>query len=195
MYRRATIAGICAVFLAGCTDIPPVSTSTISTSPASAQAFSQAQRALRVCAALPDSKRMFDGFEALGYREAGGPDVSSVTKLPGGGRSVVVPLVYHNDGQLIVQAAEGYCFVGLRGMTPEQSYRLAQMLVRKYDLATNAELGQGVSSHVVEAWQAKTRPSSRILVAAHKTWPWDRGHWPKDQKGAAVTLYHRGVLQ
>ena len=130
---------------------------------------------------------MFDSFEALGYRSANAPDTSSRTQLAGGGTRVVIPTVSHDTGEVIVQAGGGYCYVGLRGMTPDQSFRLAQPLVREFGATTNAENDQGLSEHVVQAWQVRNTSVPTVLIAAHRTWPWDRGNWPQ-VPGAAVTL-------
>lgn len=177
-----------ALMVAGCGGIPPVDTSTISRKAASPTEFGKAERAVRICANLPDAEAMFRGFEAVGYREHVGPYRSLRQELPNGQTRFVVPSVSYDSGQLIIQANEQTCYVGLRSMTPEQNFELAQIWARHYDLATNSELGQGLSDHVVQAWQAKSYPSSSTLVAAYKTWPWDRGKWPKDEPGAAVTL-------
>ena len=176
-----------AATFAGCVGIPPVNTKSISTSPASAVAFKEAQKAVRACTGLPDAPKMFDRFEAIGYRSPLAPDVGSKTKLANGKTRVVVPAVVHDTGEVIVQAGAGYCYVGLRGMTPQQSYALAQILVRSFGATTNASYGEGLSDHVVQAWRIQKGGVPSVLIAAHKTWPWDRGSWPA-VPGAAVTL-------
>lgn len=176
--------------VSSCADIPSVNTATISNSPASATAFAEARKAVRACAGLPDAKVMFDRFEAIGYRSSGAPDRTSRTDLQGGTTRVVVPTVSHDDGEVIVQAAAGYCYVGLRGMTPQQSFTLAQTLVKRFGATTNAENGQGLSDQVVQAWRVQRNGTPAVLIAAHKTWPLDRGRWPS-VPGAAVTLITR----
>lgn len=178
------------VLLSGCVSRPPVDLTTISKSPVGAKAFAEAKRAIRACAGLPDSKRMFDNFEAIGYRSPHAPDFASKTALPGGKTKVVVPTVWYSNGDLFIQAGIGYCYVGLRGMTPEQSYQLALPLVAKYGATTNKENGQGLSDHVVQAWRVQDIGPPTVLIAAHKTWPSGRGRWPSEP-GAAVTLSAR----
>jgi|GEM_PF-2554831 len=167
-----------------------VNTATISSSQASAKAFSKAKRAVQACSGLPNSKKMFDSFEAIGYRSTLAPDFASRTELPGGKTRVVVPNVRYNDGELIVQAGLDYCYVGLRGMTPAQSYQLALPLVQRYGATTNEENGQGLSARVVQAWRVQDHGTPSVLIAAHKTWPRDRGTWPSEP-GSAVTLFAR----
>jgi len=178
------------MLFSSCASIPPVNTNTISNSPAGSKAFAEARKAVRACAGLPDAKAMFDRFEAIGYRSAKAPDAKSRTDLPNGGKIVVIPLVSHDDGEVIVEAGAGYCYVGLRGMTPQQSFLLAQSLAKRFEATTNAENGQGLSDHVVQAWQVQRNGTPTVLIAAHKTWPWDRGVWPSEP-GAAVTLSTR----
>lgn len=179
-----------AAVTSGCAQIPPVNTATISDSPANTAAFAEARQAVRACAGLPDAKAMFDRFEAIGYRSPLAPDRASRTALPGGQTRVVIPTVSHDDGDVIVQAGDGYCYVGLRSMTPQQSYTLAQILVERFGATTNAENGQGLSDHVVQAWRVESNGTPVVLIAAHKTWPWARGRWPS-VPGAAVTLLTR----
>lgn len=186
---------LCTAFLSmalvsGCARIPPVNTATISKSPASSVAFAEARKAVRACSALPDVKAMFDRFEAIGYRSPSAPDSASRTDLPGGKTRVVIPVVSHDDGEVIVQAGAGYCYVGLRGMTPQQSFTLAQLWVKRYGATTNAENGDGLSDHNVQAWRVQRNGVPSVLIGAHKTWPWDRGRWPS-VPGAAVTLIAR----
>lgn len=177
--------------ISSCASIPPVNNATISKSPASTTAFAKAKKAVRACSALPDVKAMFDRFEAIGYRSPAAPDIASISDLPGGKTKVVVPAVYYDDGEVIVQAAAGHCYVGLRDMTPHQSFILAQFLVKRYGATTNAENGSGLSDHVVQAWRVQPEGvPSAVLIGAHKTWPWDRGRWPS-VPGAAVTLFAR----
>lgn len=178
------------MLVSSCAGIPPVNTNTISNSPAGANAFAEARKAVRACAGLPDAKAMFDRFEAIGYRSPEAPDSASRTNLPSGKTRIVVPAVSHDDGKVIVQAGAGYCYVGLRGMTPQQSFLLAQSLVKRFGATTNAENGQGLSDNVVQAWRVQRNGTPAVLIAAHKTWPWDRGRWPS-VPGAAVTLITR----
>jgi len=180
----------CGAMLAGCASVPSVNTKTISGVPASSVSFNEAKRAVRACTGLPNASEMFDNFEAIGYRSPLAPDSTSKTKLPNGKTRIVVPLVVHDAGDVIVQAGEGYCYVGLRGMTPQQSFNLAQILVEKFGATTNAENGQGLSDHAVQAWRVQGSGTPSVLIAAHKTWPWDRGSWPNEE-GAAITLVTR----
>lgn len=176
--------------IASCVGIPPLNTSTISTTPASSSNINTVRKAVNACAGLPDAPKMFGRFEAAGFRPPNSPKVASTTELANGGTRVVVPVVAYDDDDVIVQAGDGYCFVGLRGMTPQQSYQLAQILVKEFNATTNAANGQGLSHHVVQAWQVQENGRAKVLIAAHKTWPWDQGRWP-DVPGAAVTITTR----
>lgn len=178
---------LCLLGLIECATIPPVNKATMSGSAAPANAFAQAQRAVQVCSRLPNASAMFDGFEAMGFRSTSAPDRVSRQQIANGGERVVIPNVRFDNGQVIVQAGLDYCHVGLRNMTPSQSLRLGEMLAGRYGARTNAELGQGLSDHVVQAWQVRNSSVPKVLIASLKTWPWDRGQWPKTP-GAAVTL-------
>lgn len=172
-----------ALIVAGCGGIPPLNSATISNTPASASEMANARRAVETCKQLPNGHAMQTAFESQGFV------FSTFVLDPRTGDTLdTAPFFSSGDGSLVLQVSTRGCAVGLRGMTPQQSFELAQIWARHYDLATNSELGQGLSDHVVQAWQAKSYPSSSTLVAAHKTWPWDRGQWPKDEPGAAVTL-------
>lgn len=188
MNRRALLTLL--VVVSGCGGIPAVNTETISTVPASPAAFNEAKEAVRACAALPDETELFDRFEAIGYWAPPASDVAPPTQSTDGKTWVLGRVVSHDTGDVIVQASRGYCYVGLRGMTPQQSYELAQILVTKFHATTNAENGDGLSDHVVQAWQVQQKGTANVLIAAHKTWPWDRGRWPSGP-GAAVTLMTR----
>lgn len=94
----------------------------------------------------------------------------------------------HDTGEVIIRATSRYCHVGLRSMTPQQSYNLALPLVKKFKAKTNAEHGDGLSDHVVQAWRVQSVGPPSVTIAAHKTWPANTGGWP-DVPGAAVTLY------
>lgn len=178
---------MCLLGLIGCASVPPVNTATVSASAASANAFAQAQRAAQVCSRLPNASAMLDGFEAMGFRSASAPDSVVRQQVANGGQRVVVPNVRFDNGDVIVQAGMTYCYVGLRNMTPTQSLQLGQMLANRYGALTNAELDQGLSDQVVQAWQVRNSSVPKVLIASHKTWPWDRGRWP-NTAGAAVTL-------
>ena len=172
------------VVLAGCGGIPEVNTQTISKSPASSQQFAKAKQAVRNCSSYPDADAVLASFERQGLT----PGQARMV-LNDGTELVSDPSISHDDGNLIVSVSSRRCFVGLRGMTPQQSYELAQIWAKKFGSSTNAELGQGLSDHVVQAW--RTRYADRTLyIAAHKTWPWDcllyTSPSPRDQRGARM---------
>lgn len=75
------------------------------------------------------------------------------------------------------------CIVGLEGMTPQQSFQLAEPRARKFDAQTNAERGQGLVSNAVQAW-ASIGESRGVYVAAYKTWE------VLDSRGAAARLLY-----
>ncbi|RVT82756.1 hypothetical protein DXV76_16100 [Rhodobacteraceae bacterium CCMM004] len=180
---RALIPIASLMLMLGCASIPPLDTTTISQTPASASQMAFAGRIVRVCSGLPDADRVMAAFEAMGHQ------VGRWRMIMGGGEELVSPRqVSFERGDVIVQASETDCYVGVKGMTPEQSYQLAQPWVRHFGAITNAEAGQGLSPHVVQAWGGRPKGTPVVLIAAHKTWPWDRGEWP-DVPGAAVTLW------
>ncbi len=129
---------------------------------------------------------MFAAFAAMGYASGETRATQRNGNTLTSGR-----VVSYNDGGVIVQVSEQRCYIGVLSMTPEQSLQLAQPWVREYRAITNAEFGDGLSPHVVQAWRVQPGPVPTVLIAAHKTWPWDRGTWP-DEPGAAVTLHHNG---
>lgn len=83
---------------------------------------------------------------------------------------------------------ERVCIVGLKNMTPAQSYELAQPWVRQFGALTNAERGQGLSDKVVQAW-ASLRSDRKVYVAAYKSWAARRSPFPRGP-GASVRLIY-----
>lgn len=170
-----------AVALTGCSGVPPVNTSTISETPANAQRYAAARQAVNICSKLPDTEAVMRGFEALGYQR------SRLEFTTNGGKKLISESINSQSKDLKIIASSEGCTIGLEGMTPDQSYRLALPWVRKFGLVTNESLGQGVSPHVVQAWQFPTFPNSQILVSAGKTWHWD-GAVSSNVPGASVRL-------
>lgn len=177
----ALLCVLLALSVAGCGGIPEVNTKTISTSPASPEHFAKAKKAVRNCTAYPNSGAVLAAFERQGHTAGRARMI-----LKDGTELVSNPTITHDDGDLIISVSSRHCYVGLRGMTPKQSFELAKIWATQYRSSTNAELGQGLSDHVVQAWRTRY-PNKTLYVAAHKTWPWDRGRWP-NTPGAAVTL-------
>lgn len=176
---------VCIIFaLAGCPGIPDVNTSTISETPASTQRYNAAKEAVRICSRYPDTEAVLRGFEALGYKRT---RFELTTK---DGQTLVSESINSQNSDLKIFASSAGCTIGLEGMTPEQSFQLVQPWVRKYGLVTNASLGQGLSPHVVQAWQFPEFPTTQVLASAGKTWHWD-GPISSKVPGASVRLIYR----
>ena len=75
------------------------------------------------------------------------------------------------------------CIVGLKGMSPEQSFDLARIWVREFGAVSNTELGQGLTPNAIEAWRVSV-DGFPIFIAAYKTWDL------LEEAGAAVMLSH-----
>ena len=61
------------------------------------------------------------------------------------------------------------CIVGLKGMSPQQSYELALGWAEHFDAPTNAELGQGLAKNAIEVWNLYG-DRHLVRIAAYKTW-------------------------
>ncbi|CUH52944.1 THUMP domain-containing protein [Shimia marina] len=184
----------------GACSIPPVDPTYISDTPADAASFALAQRAVRACSDLHSPDAVQRKLTQAGFQV-----VAKGTASRGRERfDVVAP-----DADVIVHFNASNCFVGLVGMTPEQSYELAQIWVKAHQAKPNSAYGDGLSDHVVGAWrrffeepaaQGKAPYQHRIYIAAFKTWPYgpydpsgSLGYaiepFPK-KPGAAVELSH-----
>jgi len=185
MRLGSCFAVIVAVALSACVGVPALNTETISSTPASKNGIAKVRRFASICSRFPNRDAVFQGFQAMGHPSGQIHIVLDNGKELVGGRSV-----QFDDGEVIVSVNEEQCFIGLRSMTPDQSFALAKIWATHFDLITNAEAGDGLSDRVVQAWRAKTYPGVQILVAAHKTWPNQGSPWPKEP-GAAITLRYR----
>lgn len=179
MYRLAAIAALAATSLAGC-GIPPVDTSMISQTPADSRRYTVAQKAVKACSQMPD------GGKVLRYFRQSGFSVSKKKMALRGGREISRVVVKAPDPDVSVLYHGSGCYVGLKGMTPDQSYRLAGIAARALNAQPNSAYGEGLSDHVAGAWRRffttpprfpdKAAYEHRIFVAAYKTWP----HGPYD---------------
>lgn len=163
--------------LAGCNT---TSSKGISESPAPPLEIKSAARAVAVCARhAPDWAAAEAEFLKRGFAET-----RNLRLVAAGERNGSVFLQDNSSGVLVQLGSargEGACLVGLPSLTPDQSYRLALPWVKQYDLATNAERGQGLSSRAVQAW-GRMDSDQAIYVAAYKTWD------ALEAPGAAVRL-------
>ncbi len=186
---RLHISLLLAVLLAvSACGIPQVDSSTISGSPASAKYFTKAQKAVEMCSRLPDREAAIAGFRSLGYNTSHWEFTTRSGKKSTSGISL-----QEHDDQLFIYLSETSCIVGLKNMTPQQSYQLAQPWVRKYRAIANEKLGQGLSDHAVQAWQTKPANGVRVLISAGKTWHWDSNSIPetfRKSPGASVRLIY-----
>lgn len=200
MSRTKVLSVAFALGLAGC-GIPPVDKTLISDTPASAESFAIAQKAVRACY----------GENALSkFRKAGFGVSTQQVKLKNG-REVTRSIISSPDDDVSVLYRGNSCHVGLKNMTPSQSYQLAQIWVKAFDAKPNSAYGDGLSDHVSGAWRnfftepaiipGKAAYYHRIYIAAYKTWPsgpYDpqrnipfsiEGIFP-DGQGAAVSVSH-----
>lgn len=176
------IALVSIMGLSGCPGIPPVNEATISQTPVSSRLYAQAQRAVDVCAKLPDMEAVKAGFAALGYPVFAPQTPSAEGAFTIGGISRWGPDLYVNVGS-------GGCLIGVEGMTPQQSYNLVLPWVKRWGAITNAQAGQGLSEHVVQAWRSETA-NRKVYISAGKTWDPQVADFP-NVPGASVRLRYR----
>ncbi|MEO1177727.1 MAG: hypothetical protein AAFV87_11330 [Pseudomonadota bacterium] len=147
-------SGLAALVLAGCD--APERTPPVSDTPVPADVFTLAQQTAAACAEhLPDWEAVVDELTNGAFLESSDPAMRAAARANGG---VVIEAA---DGDLVVAISgtrarrsgkrETLCFIGAVGMTPDQAFDLAQPWVRRFDLQTNAERGQGLSSDAVQA--------------------------------------------
>ncbi|WP_321830003.1 hypothetical protein [Thalassovita sp.] len=168
------------VLLAACD--APVDQKMVSTVPASAQQFSEAQKAAAVCGRhAPNWVAASQSLKSIGYHETEDPRLASIQKSQ---RAVILEKTGTDVVVLLgASGGEGACIVGLEGMTPQQSLELAKPWVKTFGVRTNAERGQGLAKNAVEAWG--TIEENRVVyIAAFKTWD------VLDAPGAAARLLY-----
>lgn len=204
MARFGSMISLCVFALVAC-GVPAMDTRLISHSPADAQSYAVAQRAVRACTQVTLPKTVLASFEREGfsvYRSQG---------TGGRGQSFKRYDIRSPDPDVIVLYAEENCWVGLKGMTPAQSAALARIWVDAHQARPNSDFGDGLSDHVSGAWRrfftepaqppAKPAYHHKIYISAYKSWPsgpYDPqrniaysvdGVFP-DVPGAAVRLFH-----
>ncbi|MEX0369966.1 MAG: hypothetical protein AB3N09_04990 [Tateyamaria sp.] len=176
----------------------------MSTVPADAQSFAIAERAVRACTDVTNAEKVRRNFQRAGFEVA----VQMVQARTG--RTIERTLISAPDKAVSVLYLGTACYVGLEGMTPEQSARLARIWVGAHQAQPNSAFGDGLSDHLSGAWRRfftephripdKAAYSHKIYIAAYKTWPtgpydpknsvgFDIPDFP-DTPGAAVRLNH-----
>ncbi|MEL6466499.1 MAG: hypothetical protein AAFQ58_16155 [Pseudomonadota bacterium] len=168
------------LLLSGCDTA--VNQTLVSTTPATPQEFSEAKSAASVCGRhAPNWVAASTALKAEGYAETEDPRLASIQRAQ---RAVILEKPGIDVVVLLgARGGEGACIVGLEGMTPQQSFELAQPWVKKFDARTNAERGQGLAKNTVQAWG--TLEEKRIVyIAAFKTWD------VLDAPGAAARLLY-----
>lgn len=149
--------------------------------PATPKQMATAGKALALCTkAAPDWQKAQAGFRQAGYAPTRSKKMQSAAKRQ---RAIILE---NGAGVVVFLARSGKsngCFVGVRGMTPKQAFDLAAPIAKSYRAVTNAELGQGLSKEVVEAWRV-TNKTPKVFIAAHKQWD------VLDVPGAAVSLIY-----
>lgn len=205
------VLSVCGLFaVAGC-GIPPVDPTFISDTPASAQSFAVAARAVRACTPVFSEDTVERNFRAAGFSvgETRSQTQGSRTNKWG---AIIAPdpaVKVHYTLYRTLTQQNATCYVGLENMTPEQSKQLAQIWVKAHGAKSNAEHGDGLSDHVSGAWRrfysdpedgpAEGAYWNRMYIAAYKTWPHGPYAVPRspvsgaqnvfpDKPGAAVRL-------
>lgn len=159
----------------GACGIPPVDPTYISDTPADAGSFALAQRAVRACSDMYSPGAVERKLQQAGF------EVRVTGEGLRNGRLVNRLEIAAPDDDVTVHYYDDTCFVGLVGMTPEQSYDLAQIWVKAHQATPNSAHGDGLSDHVVGAWRrffeepaasGKAAYRHRIYITAFKTWPY-----------------------
>lgn len=154
------------MLLAGCA--PSVDEKLISYFPAPADQIALAEDAVDICGRTPKAYQFREAlFRSLGFSEPDDPELHIMAKQKRGtvlvkpGSDVVVQL--GGDG------GRSGCIVGVKGMTPQQSFDLALPWVQKYEAVSNEELGQGLTHNAIQAWRTSDEDPT-VFIAAYKTW-------------------------
>ena len=178
--RAATLLLIATPILFGCD--APVNESLISTSPAGAQQFAAAKNAAANCARnAPDWAAVEIALKRAGYSETSDDRLRAIQR----DQKAVILEAPDTDVIVLVGSAgrEGACIVGLKDMTPQQSYELALPWAKKYGALTNEERGQGLADDAIQAW-GSLEDDRIVYIAAFKTWD------VLDVPGAAARLLY-----
>ncbi|MEV8467933.1 hypothetical protein AB0T83_14230 [Fluviibacterium sp. DFM31] len=159
--------------LAGCDT--PVDPALVSAAPAAPQQFSAAKAAAAICGRnAPNWSAAEAQLVAAGYRETTSDWLPSVLPSTAAQKAGQITILEKPGTDVVVQfgtrAGEGACLVGLKNMTPQQSYALALPWAQQFDAETNAERGNGLAKNAVQAWFASD-DDGNTYIAAMKTWP------------------------
>ncbi len=177
---RVRLVGVAFGTLVACA--PPVDESLISYFGAPEEGIAKAREAVEVC---KDTSNAFawDLRERM-MRNAGFVDgmfedpERSVAHLRG-------TLLIHAPTDVVVQLGEdggkSGCIVGLKGMSPAQSYELTLPWVEHFNGVTSAERGQGLTPNAIEVWRGYGT-QFQVFIMAYKTWD------VLEAPGAAVRL-------
>lgn len=154
------------IFLVGCDE--PVNEKLVSKTPVSSQQFLAAKNAAATCSRhAPNWGAVESAFKGIGYKETTDVRLKAIQSAK---KSVILEA---GDSDVVVlvgsRGGEGACIVGMRGMTPQQSYELALPWVKKYRAQTNKERGQGLANNAVQAWGV-LEENRIVYIAAYKTW-------------------------
>ncbi len=164
-----TLLSVCAagvLLLAGCD--ASVDQKLVSATPASPQQFAAARNAAAVCAQhAPNWQAIEATLRSRGYVDPTDAGLRSALERQD------AKVLQTPDANLLVllgsRPDQGACIVGLKGMTPQQSFALALPWVKQHGAETNEARGQGLADNAVQAWRA-TNEDQIIYIAAYKTW-------------------------
>ncbi|SHG92667.1 hypothetical protein SAMN05444003_1580 [Cognatiyoonia sediminum] len=175
---KANLVLVCSALLIGCA--PPVDDELISYFGAPEQDLAVAKNAVEICGNTSPKARE-EAFRNIGFVNA--TFVNSERSID----DVDGLLLIEPESDVVVKLGQdggvSGCIVGLKGMSPEQSFNLALIWVRKFGAVSNTELGQGLTPNAIEAWRFRG-DGFPIFIAAYKTWDL------LEEPGAAVRLSH-----
>lgn len=158
-----------ALLLTGCmTEETPSSYTPASYTAATQQQFAVAKSAASTCAQhAPNWTTVEAALLQKGYIATPDARLKSIQSKQ---RATILEKPQSGVVVLIgTKSKEGACIIGLKGMTPEQSYELALPWVEQYGAVSNSERGQNLSKRAVQAWAARV-DNRQIYIAAYKTW-------------------------
>ncbi|MEM9395115.1 MAG: hypothetical protein AAGA38_14745 [Pseudomonadota bacterium] len=202
-YIRGLLVG--ALFVTAACGVPEYEPTYISTVPANSQSYAVAERAVRACIGVGLPGGIKRQFQRAGF------DVGVQPIKARNGRLIERTMVTAPDEAVTILILGDTCYVGLEGMTPDQSAQLAKIWARAYGEDADKPVNQDLSDPLSVSWfksfaeparmPDKAAFSHQIYIAAYKTWPngrydpqrtvgYDILDFPQ-KPGAAVMLRHK----
>lgn len=180
MERHKAIFIMCSLMLSGCA--PAVDEELISYFGATEENMIEARKAVDICLRTSNSLA-WDLREAM-FRQVG--YVDAVFEDPERDiEEIRAVILIQPESEVVVQLGENGgksgCVVGLKGMSPRQSYDLALPWVRHFDGVSNEDRGQGLTPNAIQTWRG-VGTQFQVFISAYKTWE------ILETQGAAVRL-------